>query len=204
VRAESHDIRTDTPEVSVKNTRTRVFLAAVTAAAAFGVVAPASAGATPSCSVTWGSQPKAVNATSPGDDLVADVRAGRHDCYDRVVIEVADVSGFDAWDVRYVPSVRQDGSGAVVPLRGAADLQVTLGARAYDENGHATYSPARRTEAVDVTGFTTLRQVAWLGSSEGRSSVGIGTRAQLPFRVFLIEGSSAGIDRLVIDVAHHW
>ncbi|MFW3170499.1 AMIN-like domain-containing (lipo)protein [Geodermatophilus sp. CPCC 206100] len=185
-------------------TRVRILVAVVAALAGLGVIAPAAANASPYCGLTWGSQAKSVHATEPGDDLVTGVRAGRHACYDRVVVDVADVSGFDAWSVRYVPAVRSPGSGDVVPLRGGAALQVTLGAVAYDESGDPTYSPANPREVVDVRGFPTLRQVRWLGSYEGRTDLGIGTRARLPFRVFLIEGSSAGLDRLVIDVAHRW
>jgi hypothetical protein len=118
----------------------------------------------------------------------------------------AEVSHFDGWSVQYVRAVRKDGSGTVVPLRGGATLQVTVGARGYDGHGYPTYSPARPLEAIDVSGFTTLRQVAWLGSSEGRSGIGIGigiTGAAavpgLPDR-----GELGPRDRLVIDVAHRW
>ncbi|MGY1820387.1 AMIN-like domain-containing (lipo)protein [Geodermatophilus sp. SYSU D00079] len=185
-------------------TRTRILVALVAALAALGVIAPAAASASPYCGITWGSQPKSLHPTEPGDDLVSGVRAGRHACFDRVVVDVAEVSGFDAWSVRYVPAVRQEGSGVTVPLRGGAALQVTLGAAAYDENGDPTYSPANPRELVDVRGYSTLRQVRWLDSFEGRTGLGIGTRAKLPFRVFLVEGGSAHVDRLVIDVAHRW
>jgi hypothetical protein len=184
--------------------RARILVLLVSALAALGLIAPAAASAAPYCGITWGSQPRSLNANEPGDDLVSDVRAGRHTCFDRVVIDVAEVSGFDAWSVRYVPVLREDGSGDAVPLRGGAALQVTLGAVGYDEDGDATYSPADPLEAVDVRGYSTLRQVAWLGSFEGRSDLGIGTRARLPFRVFVLEGGSAQVDRLVIDVAHRW
>jgi hypothetical protein len=184
--------------------RTRILVPLVAAAAALGVVAPAAADASPSCSTDWGSRPKAVHAGEPGQDLVTGVRAGRHACFDRVVVDVAGVSGLDAWSVGYVPAVHQEGSGAVVPLRGGADLQVTLGARGYDDQGHATYAPARPREAVDVRGYTTLRQVAWLGSFEGRSALGVGTRARLPFRVTVLPGGSTHRERLVVDVAHRW
>jgi hypothetical protein len=184
--------------------RARILVLLVSALAALGVVAPATASASPYCGITWGSQPKSANPSQPGDDLVSDVRAGRHACFDRVVVDIAEVSGFDAWSVQYVPVVRQDGSGAAVPLRGGAALEVSFGAVGYDDQGQPTYSPADPREAVDVDGYTTLRQVAWLGSFEGRSQLGVGTRAQLPFRVFVQQGSSAHLDRLVIDVAHRW
>ena len=184
--------------------RSRFLTLAVSTLAALGVAAPASASAAPYCGITWGSQPEVAGRADPGDDLVQDVRAGRHECFDRIVVDVAEVSGFDSWSVRYVTSVREDGSGTVVPLRGGADLQVTLGAVAHDDRGRPTYTPADRREVVDVGSYRTLRQVAWLGSFEGHTALGIGTRARLPFRTFVLEGSSAGVDRLVIDVAHRW
>ncbi|MBB3083185.1 AMIN-like domain-containing (lipo)protein [Geodermatophilus sabuli] len=184
--------------------RTRILVSLVAAVAALGVVAPASASAAPYCGITWGSQAKSLNPYDPGTDLVHDVRAGQHDCYDRVVVDVAEVDDFDSYVVRYVPEVRRDGSGEAVPLRGGAALQVTLGAVGYDDRGKATYSPDDPLEAVDVSGFRTLRQVAWLGSFEGQSGMGVGTRARLPFRVFVVEGGSSHVDRLVIDVAHRW
>jgi len=49
-----------------------------------------------------------------------------------------------------------------------------------------------------VAGYTTFRQVAWGGSFEGYSTVGLGVRARLPFRAF------RSTNHLVIDVAHHW
>jgi hypothetical protein len=186
--------------------RSRLVVLVVALLAVLGVVAAAPAGASPTCGITWGSQPKALNPYDPGHNVVYDVRAGRHACYDRLVVDVAERAGFDAYHVRYVPAVTLDGSGDTVRLRGGAALQVTLGATGHDDQGRATYRPAKRSEAVDVTGFQTLRQVAWLGSFEGRSDIGVGTRARLPFRVFVLEGrSGSGHDvRLVIDVAHRW
>ncbi|MGY1660021.1 hypothetical protein ACI78Q_02240 [Geodermatophilus sp. SYSU D00705] len=185
-------------------TRSRILVTLVSALAALGLVAPASASAAPYCGITWGSGAKTLNPYQPGGDLVQDVRAGQHTCYDRVVVDVAEVDHFDSYDIRYVPVVRRDGSGEAVDLRGGAALQVTFGAVGYDDAGRATYSPADPLEAADVAGFRTLRQVAWLGSFEGQSEVGVGTRARLPFRAFILEGGSSRVDRLVIDVAHRW
>jgi hypothetical protein len=144
----------------------------------------------------------------PADSTILDVRAGQHACFDRLVV---DLGGrdlvFGSYDVRYVPVVAQDGSGEAVPVRGAADLQVVVRAPAYDiGTGEPTYQPADRSEAVDVAGFRTFRQVAWAGSFEGQSTIALGVRARLPFRVFplaALPGSEQG-PRLVIDVAHRW
>ena len=69
-------------------TRIRFFILAVTTAlAAIGVTATAQAAATPYCGITWGSLPKAHSATDT--DMLNDVRAGRHACYDRLVVTFA-------------------------------------------------------------------------------------------------------------------
>ena len=131
---------------------------------------------------------------------VTNVRTGQHYCFDRLVIDLnGPVAGYT---VRYVPQVTQDGSGFPVPLRGQAFLQITVNAPAYDD-GDATYEPADPNELTNVSGYQTFRQVAWAGSFEGYSSLGLGVRARLPFRVFTLEGPDAG-SRLVIDVAHFW
>jgi hypothetical protein len=61
-------------------------------------------------------------------------------------------------------------------------------------------------ELVPVTGFSTFRQVASAGSFEGVTSIGLGVRARLPFRVFTVTGipGSANGVRVVVDVAHRW
>lgn len=124
------------------------------------------------------------------------MRAGRNDCYDRLVF---DASGpIDGYIVSYVDTVFEDPTAVPVPLRGDAKLSITVIAAAYDESGNLTYVPANRTELVDVTGFQTFRQVAWAGSFEGTTTVGLGVRARLPFRVFNLP------NRIVVDVAHFW
>jgi hypothetical protein len=164
------------------------------------LVAPTAAGASttaaPSCSTHWGSQAKGGAPTPAPSATVAGVRAGRHACYDRLVIDVAGPRTFGAWTVRYVPVVKADPSDRVVPLRGGAFLQITLGA-----SGTLT-TPGR--PLVGVTGFSTFRQVKGAGAFEGVSTIGLGVRARLPFRVFTLSGPAAGETRLVVDVAHGW
>ena len=176
----------------------RVWLVAVLLAVGSGLVAPGPASAAPYCGLVWGSLAKADPAMSQAQ--VTNVRTGQHYCFDRLVIDLnGPVAGYT---VRYVPQVTQDGSGFPVPLRGQAFLQVTVNAPAY-VNGDATYEPADPNELSNVSGYQTFRQVAWAGSFEGYSSLGLGVRARLPFRVFTLEGPDAG-SRLVIDVAHFW
>ncbi len=183
----------------------RLLVLALTAAtAAVLVPAPAQAAA-PYCGITWGSLPKV--STAPDAEMVNGVRAGRHACFDRLVVDLGGQdTTFGSYDVRYVGQVHEDGSGRAVPVRGAADLQIVLRAPAYDEYGNATFAPADRREVVDVTGYPTFRQVAWAGSFEGRTTMALGVRARLPFRVLVLSGTPNSDDtpRLVIDVAHAW
>jgi hypothetical protein len=176
--------------------------------AGVGSVASAgSAASAPYCGIRWGSLPKQdLDHTSA---LVGSVRAGRHACFDRLVIDlgpkVAGLPGPDdaGYQVEYVRGVAEDGSGRPVPLAGGAFLRVTVHAAAYDAAGRPTYAPTNPARIVNVAGFRTFRQVAWAGSFEGQSTIGLGVRARLPFRVFALAGPGAG-SRLVIDVAHRW
>jgi hypothetical protein len=179
--------------------RLLIVLAAI-AVSVLGLVGPATA-ASPYCGITWGSLPKTDPGTSGPGVTVVGVRAGQHDCYDRLVI---DLHGhpLGGYDVRYVPVVRQDGSGKPVPVLGGAALQVVVNAPAYDANGRPTLQLTDPQHVVPVTGFSTLRQVAWAGSFEGYTTFAVGTRAQLPMRAFVLSGTAG--DRLVIDVAHYW
>jgi hypothetical protein len=186
-------------------THTRIGLGVSAAAAALLLTAPAAApatSATTACSTTWGSLAKA-RGTHHSLGTLSDVRSGRHTCFDRLVVDVDQPRRSLSYDVRYVPTFSEDGSGKVIPLRGGAKLQVVVRTPAYDEDFDPTYSPADRTELVDTSGYRTFRQVAWGGSWEGQSTLGIGTRARLPFKVTELAGPGDR-SRLVIDVAHTW
>jgi hypothetical protein len=177
--------------------RTKIMVVAVAiAVAGLTPVAMTSATAAPApyCGITWGSLQKSHNpVTQP---QLTNIRAGRHNCYDRLVFDTrGNVTGY--W-VKYVARVTEDPSGRLVPLRGGAKLQITVQAPSFNVNGQPTYRPANRRELVNVSGYRTFRQVAWAGSFEGQTTVGLGVRARLPFRVFTLPG------RLVVDVAHRW
>jgi hypothetical protein len=171
--------------------RLLLVLAAV-AVTVFGLVAPASAAA-PYCGITWGSQLKEANGPAgPDAPTLTGVRAGHHDCFDRVVVAVAGSPGA-GYRVQYAP-VFTEGKGDRVPLRGAADLQVVVFA--------PTTTLGNGSELVASPGPTIL-QVASAGSFEGQTTLGVGVRARLPFRVFHLAGPGSG-GRLVLDVAHNW
>jgi hypothetical protein len=167
--------------------RLLVLLAATFTAIALAVPAQAAA---PYCGIPWGSVAKQSSAGAGGQ--ITNVRAGRHDCYDRLVIDLRGSAG--PYNVSYVNPVTEDPSGRPVALRGGAFLQIAV----HSPTSH----PRNNSELVDVTGFSTFRQVAQVGSFEGVTSFGLGVRARLPFRVFTLSGGGTG--RVVIDVAHRW
>ncbi|MGV9301511.1 AMIN-like domain-containing (lipo)protein, partial [Amycolatopsis sp. NPDC003676] len=95
----------------------RRFLVLFTTLAACASLWTLPAAAAPSsCGVTWGSLDK--SSANYSTATVGAVRSGRHDCFDRLVI---DLSGpLAGYRVGYVDTVTMDGSGATVPLRGGA------------------------------------------------------------------------------------
>jgi hypothetical protein len=174
-------------------------LAAVLVAATVGMVSPAAATAGPYCGIHWGSLPETHGEMSQAP--LVSVRAGRHPCFDRLVLDLRGKA--DGYRVEYVSAVRSDGSGEIVPVRGGARLQITLQTPAHDANYNPTFRPANRNEVVNVAGWRTFRQVVFDGTYEGITTLGLGVRARLPFRVFTLDGPGSG-SRIVIDVAHRW
>ena len=171
--------------------------------AALALTSTAAAATTPYCGITWGSLAKGASPVDPSaGTTLTGVRSGQHACYDRLVLDLTGPA--PAYHVAYVSAVTEDPSGRPVPLRGGAFLLVTVGASDHTAAGQPTYTPANRRELVNVAGYRTFRQVAWAGSFEALTSVGLGVRARLPFRVFVLDGPAAGQHRLVIDVAHAW
>ncbi len=177
--------------------------AAMVAVAGGALAAPTSQAASTAstgvsaCTTNWGSLAKTKPASSRAQ--VRQVRAGQHVCYDRMVVDLrGTVRGYD---VRYAP-VYTEGQGKRVRLRGAGDLRVIVKGPSYNSRGQATYKPRSKTNVVDLAGFRTFRQMAFAGSFEGQTTFGVGTRARLPMRVFILKHD--GGSRLVIDVAHTW
>jgi hypothetical protein len=191
--------------------RTAFAIVAIAAVPAGVVAVPALAGsstttattaataAASTCPTGWGSLPEA--GTYAGAGVLTNVRTGRHTCFDRIVF---DVKGKPSWfRVHYVSNVYTVGQGELVPLRGGAKLEIVLSVPSYDDTGHSTYNPANHSELTTVAGYQTFRQVAAAGSFEGQTTIGLGVRARLPFRVFTLTGQDS-TSRIVVDVAHRW
>ncbi|MFC1231274.1 MULTISPECIES: hypothetical protein [Streptomyces] len=182
--------------------------ATLSTAAAPALAAPSAvpAATAPSCPTGWGSTAKSATAGTAPATPVRDIRTGRHDCYDRMVVDLPGAGGSGSagavgYTVRYVDRLYQDGSGTHIPVTGGAVLEVRMTAPSYDpETGEATY-PARAGQplpGVDTAGYRTFRDTRFAASFEGDTQIGLGVRARLPFRVLQLQ------DRLVVDVAHSW
>ncbi|MFJ9585357.1 AMIN-like domain-containing (lipo)protein [Streptomyces acidicola] len=168
------------------------------AAATSAGAAPATAARAAACPTGWGSGTKSGAAT--GTVPLKNIRTGRHDCYDRMVVDVPG-GGDVGYHVQYVDRLHQDGSGDYIPVGGGAVLEVRVSAPSYaPETGTPTYpgQVGRPLPGVDVGGYSTFRDTRFAGSLEGETQAGLGVRARLPFRVIQLP------DRLVIDVAHSW
>jgi hypothetical protein len=133
-------------------------------------------------------------------------RVGRHTCYDRVVFDLNGTQsvGFAA---RYVPVVLVDPTGTPVPVAGRAVLKVIVRApiQGVDSEGHQPWrtAPAVGQSLVPATGFSgwkSLRAVTFAGSFEGQTTIAVGVRERLPFRVLVT--SERGYRHVVVDIAH--
>jgi hypothetical protein len=125
-----------------------------------------------------------------GAALITGIRAGKHACFDRLVVDVGGTAaGFTA---SYVDQVTADGSGNLVTVPGGARIQLVV-------RHPQTASPAPGTSVVNVAGFPTLRAVVAAGSFEGVTTFGIGVVEQRPMRVFVLQHPG----RVILDVANH-
>ena len=143
-------------------------------------------------------RPVVVRASNGSTALLRAVRAARNEGYDRIVFEFA--NALPGYDVRYVqPPVRQDGSGAVVQLKGAhllrvrmenaldADLTKPSAPSTYDGPGRFDPATPEIAELVRTGGFEAV--LTWVA----------GLRDRVDFRVTTLSGPP----RLVVDVRNH-
>ncbi len=157
------------------------------------------------CSVGPSGGPAAAPASTPpvtearadgqGFGLLKDVRLTRQDGADRIVFEFADAVPGYAISYTDLP-VTSDPAGLVVPVAGAAALQISLrGASAYAAVGDAApaYGGPNRIPGGDATRVTEL---VGLGDFERVMAWAAGVNARTGFRVTTLSGPP----RLVVDV----
>jgi hypothetical protein len=150
---------------------------------------------------SWGTGPQQGGSAMTTAPLYL-VRAGRHECYDRVVLDLngAEDVGYSA---EYVPVVRADGSGRAVPVEGQAALQVVVRGPIWgtDTQGHQPWRQPPRVGAdlVSATDWDALTGVKFAGTFEGQTTLAVGVREQRPFRVWV--RSEPGYRHVVVDIA---
>ncbi|WP_030912497.1 AMIN-like domain-containing (lipo)protein [Streptosporangium amethystogenes] len=134
-----------------------------------------------------------VERTTVASPTVTGARFGRHQGFDRVVIDLnGEVPGYTA---RWVPELVQDGSGDRVDVKGGAYLQLAISpAVAHSGAGKPTWTGGPIFQAQ----LGNVQSVVKTGDFEGVVSVGIVLDHRAPFRV--LEQKSP--NRLIIDVAH--
>lgn len=169
--------------------RFRTFATAAAALATLALAAPAQA----DLGAPTDTSPRSVTRSPSPTPTLVDITTGRHAAYDRVVLTLhGDAPGYR---VRYVKTVRADGSGRVIDLRGHRNLLVRLTPTdAHNDAGKPTYDGRHRI----YPGYPQLREVAFVGDFEATVSVALGLRHKAGFRVFTLQDPT----RIVVDVAH--
>ncbi len=145
-------------------------------------------------SPTAGTSPDTAEASADARVTVTDIRTGRHDGFDRVVFEV-EGTGTPGWDVRYVDVASSQGSGEPVEVAGEAVLQVTVTGAGYPfGTGVEEYAGP---DPLPGRGTGNVTEVAFDATFEGTTVAFVGTRAEAPFRVYLLQDPV----RVVVEVA---
>lgn len=125
---------------------------------------------------------------------LVNIRIGRHDTYDRVVLDLCGPR--PATHYQFVPRLVEDPSGRPVVVPGNVFLQVTAQpAAAHDPAGNPTYHGPR---TFPTPSLRNVRAVALTGDFEAVLSVGLGLDHASWVKVFTL-GSPT---RVVIDVGH--
>lgn len=144
-------------------------------------------------------KPDTADATGEGETFlsVTDVRAARHDGYDRVVFDLdGKGSGKPGWRVEYVDKATDDGSGHAVEVDGDAILRVSLSGTAAPTDSGVEEFAGDRIEPADTE---TIDEIVYRYWFEGYTTAFIGVdETEHPFRVFLLENPT----RVVVDIQH--
>ena len=132
--------------------------------------------------------------TGEWDLVLADVRVGSHEGFDRVVLEFTG-TGSPGWVANYVDEAVQDGSGETVALAGDSVLDVYARGTTYPSEDGEQYAGPRRIESA---AGGAIAEVFVVGTFEGDTQVFVAVDGEAaPFRVFALADPA----RLVVDVA---
>jgi hypothetical protein len=143
-------------------------------------------------------RPVHVPATNKETALLTDVRAARHEGFDRVVFEFRNV--LPGYDIRYVSRpVRADGSGRTVPISGNAVARIRMGNALDADLGRAS-APLTYTGPQRFTpGTPEIVELARSGGFEGVLTWVAGLQDPVDFRVTTLTAPP----RLVVDFRNH-
>jgi hypothetical protein len=133
----------------------------------------------------------------PADLVVADVRVGVHDGFDRVVVELAG-DGRVGWFTELGDTAFEDGSGASVDVDGGAVLTVMLNAVAFPPD---LPDPSLRWEGPRVPApadAVVLTEVVDSIVFEAQHQLFVGLAERVPYRIVRLEDPQ----RVVIDLLH--
>ncbi|CAM5579569.1 hypothetical protein SALBM311S_00803 [Streptomyces alboniger] len=150
------------------------------------------------CETGWGSMGKSEPGSLAMTASLTNVRTGRHDCYDRMVIDIPGMTTADPalyW-VQYVPGFAHPPSQTGIPVAGGAVIEIEFTAPVDESRYHVRL--ADPLPGLSFDGYRTFRDAKFGGTYDGGTHLGLGVRAKLPFRVLVLPG------RLVVDVAHTW
>ncbi len=135
--------------------------------------------------------PESAESAEDGDLTLVRVRTGRHDGYDRVVLELRG-PGKPGWFVQYVVEPVSDGSGDPLQVAGSAFLHVTVNGVVNGE-GFAGRTRAKGTRQVREV----LVEVLVQGAFEGQNPAYVGMAGPpRPYRILWL----ADPPRVVVDV----
>lgn len=145
-----------------------------------------------------GTAPVKAAAENTETALLTDVRAARHEGYDRVVFEFA--NALPGHDVRYVePPVREDGSGRVVELDAPHMVQIRM-ENALDADLEKPGAPLTYTGPRRLTPDTPeVSALVRTGGFEGVLTWVVGLRDRVDFRVSTLDEPP----RIVVDFRNH-
>jgi hypothetical protein len=142
--------------------------------------------------------PVTVSASNTETALLTDVRASRHEGYDRIVFQFR--NALPGYDVRYIERpVLQDGSGAEVAVNGAYVVQVrmenALDADLTQESAPPTFTGPQRF----TPGTPEVVELVRTGGFEAVLTWVVGLNDLVDFRVLALQGPP----RLVVDFRNH-
>lgn len=138
------------------------------------------------------------DSIAPGDGppvALTDVRLGAHDGFDRIVFEVAG-EGEAGWQVGYTDQPQAQGSGAAVPVPGAAALEITLTNIALPGDAPGGVEPWEGQDSRTLPGAAVLDTLVEDTLFEGRYTFFAGVDQRRPFAAGLLSSPQ----RIVVDV----